>query len=109
MIISLFLGLILGAVSIIFILQNTTVITINFLNYHLASSLALVILGSMLMGLLIALVFSIPEVIRNHMRFRNLRKQNKDLETSLADVKSKVKTSEIHREVINEHLNNTPQ
>jgi uncharacterized integral membrane protein len=107
MIISLLFGLILGALSIIFIFQNTTVITINFLNYHLDSSLALIIFAAILTGLIIALLFSIPEVIKNHGNFSTLKNRNKKLEEELALLKSDQRTNQIQKTVIDEHLTNT--
>jgi len=104
MILSLIFGLILGAISVVFIIQNTTVITINFLNYHLQSSLALVILGALLMGMLMAAIFSIPAVIKDHMKYSALRKEKRKLEESLNEAKNKLDSSEIRSEVINKHI-----
>lgn len=104
MILSLLLGLILGAISVVFIIQNTTVITINFLNNHLESSLALVILGAMLMGVIMAAIFSIPTVIRDHVKYSALKKQNKKLEDSLKEAQLKVNSDAIKSELINKHI-----
>lgn len=104
MIITLILGLILGGISVIFITQNTTVITINFLSYQLESSLALVIIASILMGVLITLIFSIPTIIRDQIKYSALRKQNKNLEDSLHEAQSKVQTTETREAVINKHI-----
>lgn len=104
MIFSLILGLVLGAISVVFIIQNTTVITINFLSYHLQSSLALVILGALLMGMILAAIFSVPAVIRDHMKYSTLKKENRKLEDSLKEAQSKVNNESLKSEIINKHI-----
>lgn len=75
MIIFLILGLILGSVSVIFALQNTDVITVTFFAWQVEGSLALILLLALLAGIIICGLMSIPEVIRNQMRFNALKKE----------------------------------
>lgn len=75
MIIFLILGLILGSLSVIFALQNVVPITITFFVWQVEGSLALVLLLALLTGVIICGLVSIPEVIRNHMRFNALKKE----------------------------------
>lgn len=87
MIISLILGLILGAVAVIFALQNITVITVAFLAWQIHGSLALILILAVLAGIIISLLISIPEVIRSSFTISSLRKQNKKLAEDLEEVK----------------------
>lgn len=75
MIIFLILGLILGSLSVVFALQNVVPITITFFVWQVEGSLALVLLLALLTGVIICGLVSIPEVIRNHMRFKALKKE----------------------------------
>ena len=75
MIIFLVLGLILGALSVVFALQNVVPITITFFVWQIQGSLALILLLALLTGVMICGLMSIPEVIRNHMRFKALKKE----------------------------------
>lgn len=75
MIIFLILGLILGSLSVIFALQNTDVITVTLFAWQVEGSLALILLLALLTGIIICGLMSIPEVIRNQMRFNALKKE----------------------------------
>ncbi|MDQ3089687.1 MAG: LapA family protein [bacterium] len=88
MIITLIMGLVLGAISVIFITQNTDVISISFLQWQVESSVALIILGSLLMGALITSIFSLPAMIKSSMRLSRLSKDNRNLEKKVEDVKA---------------------
>lgn len=83
MIILFILGLFLGIVSVIFTLQNVDVVTVAFLNWHLTSSLSVIIGLALLSGFLIALLLFLPESISNYFNFRKLRKQNVALSEDL--------------------------
>jgi uncharacterized integral membrane protein len=69
----------------IFAVQNSNVplITIKFLLWQFETSLVYTILGSMGMGVLIALFFCIPRMIRSSLRSKELKKQIKNLETAV--------------------------
>lgn len=73
------LGFILGAVAIIFILQNNTVVSLAFFGTQLETSLALVVLLSILMGVLFTALISIPGVIGNIVRIQSLKRENRKL------------------------------
>jgi len=83
MIILFILGLLLGAVSVIFALQNVAIITVNFFSWQLTGSLALILSLAMFAGLLVATLLVVPESIKNYFRYRKLEKKNKDLEEEL--------------------------
>ncbi len=83
MIFPLILGIILGAVSVIFALQNVTVITVTFFTWQLEGSLALILMSAIAMGVLITLLLILPESIRNYFRYKNLQKENAKLQEEL--------------------------
>ncbi|MES2623158.1 MAG: lipopolysaccharide assembly protein LapA domain-containing protein [Patescibacteria group bacterium] len=88
MIIFLILGLILGALSVIFALQNVIPITVTFFAWQLQGSLSLILLLAVLAGVMICGLLSVPEVIRNHIRFTTLKNQKKDLEKALETLRA---------------------
>ena len=83
MIFSLTLGIILGAVSVIFALQNTAIITVKFFAWQLEGSLALILLLTVSMGVIISLLMVLPESIKNYFRYRSLKNANAKLEETL--------------------------
>lgn len=69
----------------IFAVQNSNVplITIKFLIWQFETSLVYTILGSMGAGVLIALFFCVPKIVRSSFRSKELKKQIGNLETAL--------------------------
>lgn len=90
MIIFLILGLILGSLSVIFALQNTDLITVTFFAWQIEGSLALILLLALLTGVIICGLLGIPEVIRNYMRFKAMKKELARLTEELKMEKEKV-------------------
>lgn len=87
MIFFLFLGAILGAAFIIFVLQNVTPITVTFFTYHLRGSLSIILLLSLVAGMLITVLILLPGLIRDEFRVSKLKKQNDDLANELETTK----------------------
>ena len=83
MIILFIIGLLLGAVSVIFALQNIDIITVTFFSWHLTGSLALILLLTITAGILVTILLVLPGSIRNYFRYKNLEKENKRLEEEL--------------------------
>lgn len=83
MIILFVFGLLLGAVSVIFALQNVAIITVNFFSWQLTGSLALILLLAITSGILITILLLLPEFINNYFRSKGLKKENKKLEEDL--------------------------
>jgi uncharacterized integral membrane protein len=79
MLISLVLGLVMGAVSVIFALQNNFPVTVTFLGSDFTSSLAVITVLSILAGIIITLLFSLPGAIRNSFLISRLKKENKKM------------------------------
>ncbi|MEO5635132.1 MAG: LapA family protein [Candidatus Paceibacterota bacterium] len=83
MIILFIIGILLGAVSVIFAFQNVAVITVSFFSWELTGPLAYVLLLAITSGILIAVLMLLPESIGNHFRYRSLRKENEKLAEEL--------------------------
>lgn len=84
MIISLIIGVILGAVSVFFILQNVAPVTVTFLAWHVHGSLAVVLLAAMASGVLVTLLLLLPSFIKDDLYLSVLIKQKQELEDELA-------------------------
>jgi uncharacterized integral membrane protein len=83
MIFSLILGIVLGAVTVIFALQNVDVVTLKFFSWQFDGSLALIVLVAAAMGVITSLLIVLPESIGNFFRYRKLVKSNANLEEEL--------------------------
>lgn len=87
MLISLILGLIIGAISVVFALQNIFPVTVTFMVWELTTSLAVIITLAILIGLIIGLIFSIPEAVKNVFAISHLKKENKRLADELETIR----------------------
>jgi uncharacterized integral membrane protein len=83
MIILFIIGLLLGAVSVVFALQNIASVTVVFFAWQLTGSLALIILMALLTGILITLLLLLPESISTYFNYRRLQKANANLAEEL--------------------------
>jgi len=83
MIFFLILGAAIGGLSIIFILQNITPVTVMFFTYQLNGSLALVLFLAMLAGVVITILILLPGFVRDEFRVSRLRRQKQELEDEL--------------------------
>lgn len=80
MILSLILGFAIGAGAIIFILQNTAIVALTFLGWQFESSLAIVVMLAILIGIVFSLLASIPSAINSTLILSKLRKENRNLQ-----------------------------
>lgn len=94
MIFSLILGAILGAISVIFILENTSLVTITFLSWQFDGSLALVLLLTMLSGVVITLLLLLPSFIRDTFYLSTIQKQKREADDELAEARLKLANAE---------------
>ena len=83
MIIFLIIGLLVGAATIIFALQNITTITVAFLNWQFEGSLALILMLAVCVGILLSALFSLPDEIKRSFQISRLRKTNDELKDNL--------------------------
>lgn len=75
----LILGLLVGAVAVVFALQNIVIITVTFLVWQIQGSLAIILFLAIISGVLISVLVSIPEVVGDYIKYSNLKKENKKL------------------------------
>ena len=80
MIIFLILGALLGILSLFFVLQNITPVTVTFLSMQMEGSLAFMLFLAMLSGVLTTLLLLLPSLIRDEFRFSRLKKKARVLE-----------------------------
>lgn len=90
MIIFFILGIVLGGISVVFVLQNVTVITVTFFTWHITASLALVLIASIISGIIITLFLLLPESIGNYFKFKMLERENQKLKDELRHQKESV-------------------
>lgn len=79
----IFLGAIVGAVSVIFVLQNITPVTVAFLAWHMEGSMAIILLLAMISGALVTMLTLLPTLIRDEFRYAKLQKEKKQVEDEL--------------------------
>jgi uncharacterized integral membrane protein len=83
MIILFIFGLVIGAVAVIFALQNIDVITITFFSWHMTGSLALILILAIIVGIIITVLLLLPGSVANYFKYKSLEKENKKLEEEL--------------------------
>jgi uncharacterized integral membrane protein len=86
----LIFSLLIAIIAVIFAVQNTTTITVNFLFWTFQSSLALVLLIALSVGALISILASTPSLLRDKWTIRSHRKKVVELESVLDDHKTKL-------------------
>jgi uncharacterized integral membrane protein len=87
---SLIVALILLLVVAAFALQNTDVVTVQFLLWDYQASLVLIILGAVLLGTLLAILASIGPRIRRARELRRLESLTKSQETRIHELEAKL-------------------
>ncbi|MES2213708.1 MAG: LapA family protein [Patescibacteria group bacterium] len=83
MIIFFILGLLLGSVAVVFALQNVEIVTVTFFQWHVTSSLAVILISAILAGVVVASLILIPGSISKYFKNRTLRKEIGRLEEEL--------------------------
>jgi lipopolysaccharide assembly protein A len=85
MIIFLIIGLVLGALVVIFALQNITTVTVTFFAWQFEGSLALILVLAVVSGMVICALISLPDAIRRHFQISKLRNNNTQLKDELVN------------------------
>jgi uncharacterized integral membrane protein len=85
MIFFLLVGIMLGAVSVVFILQNSVPITVTFFAWQISGSLSLVLFSAVMTGVAVALLVLLPSFIKDDMYLSIIKKQKRELEEELAE------------------------
>jgi uncharacterized integral membrane protein len=84
----LVLGILLGATSVIFALQNVTVVTVSFFAWQVTAPLALVLLSTILSAVIVTLLVLLPSLIQEAMYVKTLKKQQRELEKEFSDYRT---------------------
>jgi putative membrane protein len=84
------IGLLLGGIAVIFAFQNIQPVMVAFLGWHFSGSLALLILISIVVGMIISWLLSLPEMLR----LSDMRRHNRRLEKELEAHKQKLSETE---------------
>lgn len=88
---SLIIALILLLIAATFALQNTDVVTVQFLLWDYQASLVLIILGAMLLGTLLALLASIGPRLRRSRELRRLESLTKSQEARIREMETQLR------------------
>jgi uncharacterized integral membrane protein len=84
MFIFLILGAIIGALSVVFVAQNTMPISVTFLSWQIEGSLAVILTITFVGGVLMTALFSITGLISDWIESARLRRRIRSLEEELA-------------------------
>ncbi|MDB5189079.1 MAG: hypothetical protein JWL82_36 [Parcubacteria group bacterium] len=77
------LGFVLGAGALVFALQNNEIVSLTFLGWQFDSSLALLVIVSVAVGILISMLAFLPSALAGSFRIMGLKKENKKLAETL--------------------------
>ncbi len=69
------LGMIIGALTVVFALENTTVVTVNFMEWHLTTSVGFIVLGAFLTGIATTIASMLPRLISNELHEYAIRRE----------------------------------
>lgn len=84
MLLSLIVGIILGAVAVVFALQNVAEVAVTFASWQMTAPLAVVLLGTLLLGALITLLVLIPSLIRGEVFLKTIHREKREVEDEFA-------------------------
>lgn len=76
---SLAIGFILGLTALIFAFQNNDVVSLTFMDWNFESSLAVVVILSLIAGVLISTLLTLPGSIARSIQMHSLKKENRSL------------------------------
>jgi len=79
----LIVAIIVAILAVVFALQNAVPITVSFLTWRFESSLALVLLITVALGILMSLLVSVPSMIKTRRMISNQKKRIRELENGL--------------------------
>ncbi len=79
----LIVAIIVAIIAVVFALQNAVPITVSFLTWRFESSLALVLLITVALGILMSLLVSVPSMIKTRKMISSQKKKIQELESGL--------------------------
>lgn len=77
---SLFFGIIIAILALIFSFQNIDTITVSFFKWEFTSSLALILIATLLTGFITAVIVLTPSIFKANLNIKKLINKNKKLE-----------------------------
>lgn len=86
----LILALVIAIFSVVFALQNAMAITVSFLMWEIESSLALVLLVTLGVGIIVGLLGMAPNLIKKSLKISNQNKKIKQLQATIAEKETAV-------------------
>ena len=104
MILLFILGLLIGALVIIFAAQNVGTVAVAFLAWRFEGSLALILAFAVISGILICAFLSLPDVIRKRFQISRLSDKNQKLKQELEDKKMEVESEKSKLDANNAYL-----
>ena len=95
--------LIIAVIGVIFGIQNTALVTLKLFGLKFESSLALVLLIFLGVGIILAFLFSIPYYIKYNKKISTLKKRIKELELKNKELEEAKKALEENaKEIVQE-------
>lgn len=101
----LIIGIVIAILAVVFALQNAVPIAVSFLTWRFESSLALVLLITLALGILMSLLVSVPSVIKKMKIISSQKKKIQELGSSLKR-ETESKTKEETESKIKEEIEN---
>ena len=98
------IALVIAIIAVIFALQNMTVVTVSFFFWKAHSSLALVLLITLAVGVAISLIASLPGMIRSKLNESSQKKRLIALEGERDRYRQKAEAAEKEVKVLEEQL-----
>ncbi len=100
------LALIIAIVAVVFALQNLATVTVTFLVWHINGSLALVLLVTLMVGVLISLLASLPGLVRGKMSASGQKKKLSAIEIERNTYKQRAEAAEKDVRVLEDQIAN---
>ncbi len=94
MIVNLIIVVFVLILSVVFALQNSTVVTLKFFKFSTTQSLAMILVVSFLLGIIITLILMIPYYFRYRKKTSQLKREIKELSSKIEELRVSNETSE---------------
>lgn len=98
------IALVIAIIAVIFALQNLTVVTVSFFFWEAHSSLALVLLITLAVGVAISLLASLPGMIRGKLNESSQKKRLVALEAERDTYRQRAEAAEKEVKALEEQL-----
>lgn len=104
MVIYLLLALVLIVIAVLFAAGNMTAVTIAFFSWSIQTNLAVALMVALVAGVVIALLFCMPGIIRNRIDLSGLKKRFSKLEAERDQYKQQAEESAKEVSTLEEQL-----